>query len=241
VSTGALPGARRGRGRHGRHGGHRASRRADRRPPKATGHSESGRSGRGRDGGGHGGARRPAAGDAGTPLAGRLLASLACCFLAVAAVKENYPLRALEAALASRVVTLATGRAAGPVPATPTFWYTVAPHHEMALEITQACTVVLMTTPFLIATAFLVWRRSSALRPLLACAVAIVMLMVVNQLRILTIIMFVLHLGFGGGFYWGHTLIGSLITIIGGSVTLVAYVMIAIRRGSPARIPRSAG
>jgi exosortase/archaeosortase family protein len=172
--------------------------------------------------------------------AGRLLASGLCCALAVTAVKENFLLRGLEAGLASHVIAFVTSQPAGAIPQTPTFWFTVAPHHEMGLQITQACTVVLMMTPFLIATAFLVWRRSSTVRPIVACAVAIGMLVVVNQLRILTIIMFVLHMGFGGGFYWGHTLVGSLITIVGGSMTLVVYGLIAIRRGIPARTRLSA-
>jgi exosortase/archaeosortase family protein len=97
-----------------------------------------------------------------------------------------------------------------------------------------------MMTPFLIGSAFLAWRRASTVRLLVACAVAMVMLLIVNQLRILTIILFVLHMGYGGGFYWGHTLIGSLITIVGGSLTLIVYALIAIRRGTPARSRQSA-
>jgi exosortase/archaeosortase family protein len=173
-------------------------------------------------------------------MAGRLLASVLCSALAITAVKENFLLRGFEAGLASHVIAFVTRQPAGSIPQTPTFWFTVAPHQEMGLQITQACTVVLMTTPFLIATAFLVWRRSSTMRPVVACVVAAGMLLIVNQLRILTIIMFVLHMGFGGGFYWGHTLVGSLITIVGGSMTLIVYLLIAIRRGTPRRTRLSA-
>lgn len=186
----------------------------------------------------HRGARRGMTSQAAT--IGRLTACISCVLMAAAAVKENYLFRGFEATLASHVVAFATSMPAGPIPQTPTFWFTVTPHHEMGLQITPACTVVLMMTPFLIATAFLVWRRSSTIRPLVACAIAIAMLLVVNQLRILAIIMFVLHMGFNGGFYWGHTLIGSLITIVGGSATLVMYVLIAVRRGTPGRARRSA-
>jgi exosortase/archaeosortase family protein len=174
-------------------------------------------------------------------LAGPLLASALCCALAITAVRENLLLRGFEARLASHVIAVVTGQPAGSIPQTPTFWFTLTPHQEMGLQITQECTVVLMTTPFLVATAFLVWRRSSTVRPVVACVVSACMLLVVNQLRILTIIMFVLHMGYGGGFYWGHTLIGSLITIAGGSLTLVVYGLIAIRRGTPRRSRLSAG
>jgi exosortase/archaeosortase family protein len=189
--------------------------------------------------GGHRGARRGTAFQA--AAFGRLAACLSCVLLAATAVRENYLFRGFEATLASHVVALATSMPAGPIPQTPTFWFTVAPHHEMGLQITPACTVVLMMTPFLIATAFLVWRRSSSIvRPLVACVIAVAMLLVVNQLRILAIIMFVLHLGFNGGFYWGHTMVGSLITIVGGSATLVMYVFVAVKRGTPGRARQSA-
>jgi exosortase/archaeosortase family protein len=217
LTAGALPAGRGRRGAPSRRGG------TDRRSHRARG-----------------GRRRPQSATSAAGVAGRLLACVLCCSLAAAAVKENFLLRGFEAALASHVVAFVTAMPAGPIPQTPTFWFTVAPHHEMGLEITPACTVVLMMTPFLIATAFLVWRRSSALRPVVACVVAVGMLMIVNQLRILTIIMFVLKLGFGGGFYWGHTLVGSLITILGGSATLVVYALIAIRRGTPGRTRRFA-
>jgi exosortase/archaeosortase family protein len=179
--------------------------------------------------------RRQQAASPTAALLGRLLACIACSGLAITAVKENYLLRGYEALLASHVIGLVTARPAGPIPHTPTFWFTVGPHHEMGLAITPACTVVLMMTPFLVATAFLVWRKSSVVRPLVACAVAVVMLTAVNQIRIVTIVEFVLRMGYAGGFYWGHTMVGSLITIAGGSVTLIVYAMIAIRRGNPER------
>lgn len=189
---------------------------------------------------GYRGARRQQATSARAGLIGRIIACTACCLLTIIAVKENYALRGFEAALASHVIAWVTSRPAGPMTGTPAFWFTIGPGREMALEISQACTVVLMTTPFLVATALMVWRKSSALRPVLACAVAMLMLLVVNQLRILTIIMFVRHMGYGGGFYWGHTLVGSMITIVGGSLTLIVYVLIAVRRGTPGRGRRSA-
>jgi exosortase/archaeosortase family protein len=213
--------------------GHRAGRRA-------TGHRGAGRRATNRGGHGRRGTRRPQPGAAIGGKAGRLLASALCCALTITAVRENLLLRGFEAGLASHVIAFVTGQPSGSIPQTPTFWFTVAPHHEMGLQITQACTVVLMMTPFLVATALLVWRRASTIRPVVACVVAVGMLVIVNQLRILTIIMFVLHLGYGGGFYWGHTLVGSLITIVGGSMTLVVYGLIAIRRGTPARTRQSA-
>jgi exosortase/archaeosortase family protein len=214
-------------------GGHRAGVRAG---ARRGGHRAGGHRG-----GGQNGTRRAQGAAAAGDIAARVLASALCCGVAIFAVRENYMLRGFEATLASRAVAAVTSRPAGPVPLTPTFWFTVGPHHQMALEITSACTVVLMMTPFLIGTAFLAWRRSSSVvRPLAACAVAMAMLMVVNQLRILTIVEFVLHMGYKGGFYWGHTLVGSLITIAGGSLTLVVYVLIVVKRRTPGRARLSA-
>jgi exosortase/archaeosortase family protein len=225
MTAGALP------------GGHAARRGAAR--GQAAGSRPAGRTGH-RARGGHRRAPDAEHGRSASGLAARLLACVSCCLLAAYAVKENYLLRGIEADLASKVVGFVTSSPAGAIPQTPTFWFTLSPHHEMGLEITPACTVVLMMTPFLVATAFLVWRKSSALRPVTACVIAIAMLAVVNQLRILTIIIFVLKLGFNGGFYWGHTMVGSLVTIVGGSATLVVYALIAVRRGSPARPRRLA-
>jgi exosortase/archaeosortase family protein len=232
VTAGALP---------GRPASHRASHRSGGR--RGDGRRGAGGNGSGGNGsGGHGrrGGRSPQAAAGAGARTGQILASVLCCALAAAAVKENYLLRGFEAGLASHVIAFVTSRPAGSIPQTPTFWFTVGPHQEMGLQISAACTVVLMMTPFLIATAFLVWRRSHTVRPVVACVVAIAMLLVVNQLRILTIIMFVLHLGYAGGFYWGHTLVGSLITIVGGSATLVVYGLIAIRRGTSGRTRQSA-
>jgi exosortase/archaeosortase family protein len=233
VTAGALPGRPAGH----RAGGHRA---AGRRAGDRRGSSGPGSGGPGSGGHGRRGSRSPQAATGTGARAGQVLASVLCCALAATAVKENYLLRGFEAGLASHVIAFVTSRPSGSIPRTPTFWFTVGPHHEMGLQISAACTVVLMMTPFLIATAFLVWRRSHTVRPVVACLVAIAMLLVVNQLRILTIIMFVLHLGYAGGFYWGHTLVGSLITIVGGSATLVVYGLIAIRRGTSGRTRQSA-
>jgi hypothetical protein len=49
-----------------------------------------------------------------------------------------------------------------------------------------------------------------------------------NQVRLLQIAIFVRKMGVSSGFYWGHTLVGSLITICGLAITLVVFARIAV-------------
>jgi hypothetical protein len=68
------------------------------------------------------------------------------------------------------------------------------------------------------------------IRPVVGLAAALVMLIAVNQLRLLDIVWFVHAMGWGNGFYWGHTLVGSLITIVGLASSLAVFVLVTVRR-----------
>ncbi|HEX4832991.1 MAG TPA: response regulator [Trebonia sp.] len=51
-----------------------------------------------------------------------------------------------------------------------------------------------------------------------------------NQLRLLMIVVLTVRFGYGTGFYWGHTLPGSLITIFGVALVFSVYILMVIRR-----------
>ena len=86
---------------------------------------------------------------------------------------------------------------------------------HIGLVITPECTIALLMIPFLIATALIVWMRRRMTLPLVGLGVALLLLVAVNQARLLGIVLFVKEMGFQSGYYWGHTLVGSAITIIG--------------------------
>jgi exosortase/archaeosortase family protein len=65
---------------------------------------------------------------------------------------------------------------------------------------------------------------------LVALGVAALAVVVVNQFRVLTLVGLVNWLGVDTGYYWGHTLLGSMVSVFGGAAALVAFVWLATRR-----------
>ena len=159
----------------------------------------------------------------------RLATSLALCGIACLVVRENVQIRDFEAWLSGHIITVAAGLNAGHTFGTPTVWFPTK-HAEIGLVITPECTASLLMVPFIAASALLVWQRVALVRPLVGLAVAVVSLIMVNQLRLLGIVWFVKAMGFSSGFYWGHTLVGSIVTIVGLASSLAMFAMLAIRR-----------
>jgi exosortase/archaeosortase family protein len=110
-------------------------------------------------------------------------------------------------------------------------WFVAGKHTVVGLQITPECTVALLTVPFLLATAGLAWVRPRLAWPVAALVLAVALLLAMNQLRLLVIAVLVQQMGLSSGFYWGHTMIGSIITIGGLAVILGAFAMVAVRTG----------
>ena len=78
--------------------------------------------------------------------------------------------------------------------------------------------------------------RVIALRPrvtrrvLVALGAAAVTVVVVNQVRVLALVGLVEWLGVDTGYHWGHTLLGSVVSVFGGAAALVLFVRPATRR-----------
>jgi exosortase/archaeosortase family protein len=156
--------------------------------------------------------------------------SLALAGLAALALHENGQIRVFEAWLASHVIPVGAGVRSGHQPGQPIVWFAANSPRWIGLDITPECTVGLLMIPFIAASALLVWQRVAIIRPVMGLAVALVMLITVNQLRLLDIVWFVHAMGFGTGFYWGHTLVGSLITILGLASSLAMFLVVTVRR-----------
>jgi hypothetical protein len=52
----------------------------------------------------------------------------------------------------------------------------------------------------------------------------------VNQIRVLTLVGLVQWLGVDTGYYWGHTLLGSMVSVFGGAVSIVLFVWLSTRK-----------
>ncbi|GAB3708145.1 hypothetical protein GCM10027598_12100 [Amycolatopsis oliviviridis] len=62
----------------------------------------------------------------------------------------------------------------------------------------------------------------------LAISAAVVIL--VNQMRVLAIVGLVNVMGIDEGYYWGHTLLGSMVSVLGGAIALVLFVWLSTRK-----------
>jgi len=159
----------------------------------------------------------------------RLATSAGLGATAYLVVRENMTIREFEAWLSGHVITIAAGLHAGHGTNTPIVWFPTKTA-EIGLVITPECTAALLMVPFIAASALLVWQRVPLARPIAGLLVAVASLIMVNQLRLLGIVWFVKAMGFSSGFYWGHTLVGSIITIVGLASSLALFAMLAVRR-----------
>ena len=164
----------------------------------------------------------------------RLAACLGLCALALLCYQEMDRIRMAESRLSGLVLIVGTGVPAGSWPQDATVWFAPFPPGQVGLVITPECTVALLIIPFLLITAAAVWMRAPLRRPLTALAAAIILIAGFNQLRLLTVAWFILGMGSASGFYWGHTLVGSLLTVVSLASSLAVYGMILLRRGSAA-------
>jgi exosortase/archaeosortase family protein len=183
-----------------------------------------------------GGHRRLTGKVAGLTLTARLASCAVAAALAGEVTRENLRFRLFEAWLSGHVIGLLTSVRAGAVPGAPIIWFDSGSHRNIAMFITPECTVATLIIPFLAGTALIVWYQSRLARPSAALAMAAVLLVAVNQLRLLTIACLVLAMGESSGFYWGHTIVGSLITVFGVAFVFCAYILLAAGRRAARRL-----
>jgi exosortase/archaeosortase family protein len=163
-------------------------------------------------------------------VAYRVLVTASMAALTLAVIVDSQPLRAFEAWLASHVVAAGTGAQTGHDAGLAMVWF-VLQTDQVALQITRDCTVAVLIAPFLAVTGVLVWlRRTASARPVLALAVTLPLLILINQSRILIIVWLMEAFGPQTGFYWGHAVAGSLLTIAGMAVCILIYASLVKAR-----------
>jgi len=143
--------------------------------------------------------------------------------------------RDLEAWIASHVIAVCgvqTGYLGGSLAMA---WFAKSTDLRIGLVVTPDCTIATLTIPFLVATAMLVWQRAPLLRSLTGLAAALALLEVLNQARLLTIAGTILLMGYPGGYYWGHTMFGSILLVIGTTAILAVFAIFVLRRGNGGR------
>jgi exosortase/archaeosortase family protein len=106
------------------------------------------------------------------------------------------------------------------------------PSHMLGLQITLGCSSVLLLAPIVLLTGVLLSLRNvSALRVLLAAAIAASLVVFINVLRLVMIAAMVDWWGVQAGFGWGHTLFGSVLMLLGLAAALGSFVLVLGHRG----------
>jgi exosortase/archaeosortase family protein len=99
------------------------------------------------------------------------------------------------------------------------------------LRMTPECSSAFLLLPLLVVTMVMVYfRPANARRLFFSLGISALVVVLVNQLRIFTIVGLVHWFGADEGYYWGHTLLGSMVSVFGGAVSLVLFVRLATRK-----------
>lgn len=148
----------------------------------------------------------------------------------------QYPFRQLEARAAADLYRLFT-----PVLAAtraPIIWFGLGTPGAFGLEITPDCSSALLIVPLCgLGMLLMIPRRLAVSRVATALAVAALVLVVGNLLRIGVIAVAVRLAGVSTGYQIGHLILGSIVSIIGIALALILLVAIVTsRRGMEASI-----
>lgn len=116
------------------------------------------------------------------------------------------------------------------VAARQTVYFGLGTDAPLGLRMTPECTSAFLVVPLLAVGAVMIALRPRITRRVLgALAVAGAAVVLVNQLRVLALVGLVRWLGVDTGYHWGHTLLGSMVSVFGGAAALVAFVWLATR------------
>ncbi|WP_169515274.1 exosortase P [Amycolatopsis benzoatilytica] len=139
--------------------------------------------------------------------------------------------RELEVHLAGAILRVITSSGVYVAGNRETVYFGLTGDTPFGLRMTPECSSVFLLLPLLLVTAVLLWfRPRNARRLLFALGISVIAVILVNQLRILTIVGLVNALGTDEGYYWGHTLLGSMVSVIGGAISLVLFVWLSTRK-----------
>lgn len=162
------------------------------------------------------------------------LAAVVLVAVAVALVVWQRTYRTVEMVMAGGLIRLFTSDGVYVASSRQSVYFGLGSDTPFGLRMSPECTSAFLLLPLLLVAAVMIALRPRITRQVLgALGIAVVVLVVVNQLRLLALVGLIDWLGTDRGYYLGHTLFGSLISIIGGAAALVLFVWLATR--SPAR------
>ncbi len=115
----------------------------------------------------------------------------------------------------------------------------VGPPNHTTFMITPACSSMLIVVIFFLGSALLAVAapRFRVRRIFTAFAIAVALAVAVNVARVILIVLTTSDLGEEIGFRLGHEYLGSILTVFGMALALLAYLVLLARDRSPVRTP----
>lgn len=161
--------------------------------------------------------------------ASRLLAVLLVALIAVL-ITLHRTYQAAEIVLAGALTRMLTSSGVYVVAERETFYFGLGSDSPFGLRMTPECSSVFLVLPLLAIGAVMITLRPPVVRRVLgALLIATLAVVMVNQLRVITMVGLVDWLGTDRGYYWGHTLLGSMVSVLGGACALVLFVWLSTR------------
>jgi exosortase/archaeosortase family protein len=150
--------------------------------------------------------------------------------MAGALVVWNRGYRTIEMVLAGELIRLFSSDRVYLAAATQSVYFGLGGDRPFGLRMSPACTsAFLLLSLLLIGAVMIALRPATAKQVVVALGIATVLLILVNQLRMLMLVGLVNWMGTNRGYVLGHTMFGSLVSVFGGATTLVLFVWLATR------------
>ncbi|WP_328618772.1 exosortase P [Actinokineospora pegani] len=146
-------------------------------------------------------------------------------------VVANEAYRTAEMAVASGILRVISSSGVYLSAERQSVYFGLGTDQPFGLRMSPECTSAFLVLPLVFVAAVMVALRPRITRRVLgALAVAAFAVIVVNQLRILGLVGLIDWLGTDRGYYWGHTLLGSVVSVVGGAVALILFVYLSTRK-----------
>jgi exosortase/archaeosortase family protein len=153
----------------------------------------------------------------------------------VVAVAMAAQVRTAEAYTMATLVGWSTGTSTHVVPGTAAFYWLLGTPRAQGLRITSECSIAYVLGPLLVLCGLLATLRRLPLRRVFAAAsVGAALITVVNLLRMTMVALAVTHSSSERAMWWWHTVVGSLVSILGIGLGLAAVGRIAFSGRTPA-------
>ncbi|WP_436497032.1 exosortase P [Actinokineospora sp. HUAS TT18] len=146
-------------------------------------------------------------------------------------VVANRAFRTGEMVLVSGLIRLTSSSGVYVATERQSVYFGLGTDRPFGLQMSPECTSAFLLLPLVLVGAVMIALRPRiSTRVLIGLACAGAAVIAVNQLRVLGLVGLIDWLGTDRGYYWGHTLLGSMVSVVGGALALVLFVWLSTRK-----------